>query len=175
MDPTTLEGTVTYSKLAWDDTFWDHYTGDGNFFVYPDAAFQNLLAYPGNSRHGDGIELGRIEVEWDRAPQADGAPIASGAFPTWALPVEGDWVRVIGAFICDCGHPENGFRSEIHPPKMLMILRDLGSAALGTFGQLPGTAEIVPGYTNLGPVQTHRADIFGSSNGSRARLQETCF
>src|SRR5438309_11477886 len=98
MDPTTLEGTVTYSKLAWDDTFWDHYTGDGNFFVYPDAAFVSLMANPGNFDHGDGIEKGRIEVEWDRAPSnGTGSPIASGAVHTWELPVEGDWVHVVGA------------------------------------------------------------------------------
>ncbi|TMD73457.1 MAG: hypothetical protein E6I81_04345, partial [Chloroflexi bacterium] len=177
MDPTTLEGTVTYSKLAWDDTFWDHYTGDGNFFVYPDAAFVSLMANPGNFDHGDGIEKGRIEVEWDRAPSnGTGSPIASGAFPTWVLPVEGDWVHVVGALICDCGHPEGGFRSEVHPPRLIMTLRDVGSSAYGgAFGRLPGTAQVVPGFAALGPVQATRADIFGSSNGSKARLQENCF
>ncbi|HKN53260.1 MAG TPA: hypothetical protein VJX66_12195, partial [Amycolatopsis sp.] len=177
LDPTTLEGTVTYSKLAWDDTFWDHYAGDGNFFVYPDANFVQLLANPGNWDHGDGNEKGRIEVEWDRAPaNGSGADLASGAFPTWALPVVGDWVHVVGALICDCGHPEGGFRSEIHPPRLLMTLRDAGTNSYGgAFGTSPGTAAVVPGYAALGTVQTTRADIFGSSVGSKARLQENCF
>jgi hypothetical protein len=161
-DPTTLEGQVTYSKVATDDTFWDHHTSDANFFVYPDTGFRGLLADPGNFGTGEPNELGRIEVEWER-----------GSFPSWALPAQGDWVHVEGAYIFDCGHPD--FRTEMHPPRLVMALRDAAKDTYaGAFGPRPGWASTLPGLGTL-PVQTTRADLFASSDGGEAREQETCF
>jgi hypothetical protein len=161
-DPTTLEGQVTYSKVATDDTFWDHHTSDANFFVYPDASYRGLLADPGNFGTGEPNELGRIEVEWER-----------GSFPSWALPAQGDWVHVEGAYIFDCGHPD--FRTEMHPPRLVMTLRDAAKDTYaGAFGPRPGWASTLPGLGTL-PVQTTRADLFASSDGGEAREQETCF
>ena len=110
---TTLEGQVTSSKLAWDDNGIDHHSRDRNFFVYPDLNYAHLLAKPGNFHQGEDNEHGRMEVEWE-----------SAAFPAWALPMMGDWVHVEGSHIWDCAHGEHGFRTEIHPPRLVMTLRD---------------------------------------------------
>jgi hypothetical protein len=70
-----------------------------------------LLASPGNFHSGEDNELGRIEVEWE-----------SAAFPPWALPMMGDRVHVEGSWISDCAHAD--YRTEIHPPDLVMTLRD---------------------------------------------------
>jgi hypothetical protein len=162
-DPTTIEGQVTYSKYATDDTFWDHHTSDSNFFVYPDAQYQGMLAAPGNFHTGEPNELGRIEVEWE-----------FGSFPSWALPRQGDRVHVEGAYIFDCGHSP-GYRSEIHPPRLVMALRNQAQDSYG--GQStprPGWPGTLPGLGSL-PIATSRADIYASSDGGEAREQENCF
>jgi hypothetical protein len=169
----TLEGQVTSSKLAWDDNPIDHHSRDRNFFVYPDHDpahpehdFAHLLAAPGNFHEGEENELGRIEVEWETA-----------AFPSWALPMMGDWVHVEGSHIWDCAHGENGYRTEIHPPRLVMTIRDAAdqwSKGATVLPARPGWADAMPGLGSI-PVPVTRADVFASSDGGEAREQETCF
>jgi hypothetical protein len=164
--PVSLEGQVTSSKLAWDDNGIDHHSRDRNFFVYPDLNFAHLLAAPGNFHQGEENEHGRIEVEWE-----------SAAFPPWALPMMGDWVHVEGSHIWDCAHGENGYRTEIHPPRLVMTLRDAAdqwSNGTATIPARPGWADTMPGLGSV-PVPVTRADVFASSDGGEAREQETCF
>lgn len=162
-DPTTIEGQVTYSKYASDDTLWDHHTSDSNFFIYPDSQYQGMLASPGNFHTGESNELGRIEVEWE-----------FGSFPSWALPRQGDRVHVEGAYIFDCGHSP-GYRAEIHPPRLVMSLRNQAQDAYGGASTpRPGWPATMPGLGSL-PVATSRADIYASSDGGEAREQENCF
>lgn len=161
---TTLEGQVTGSKLSTDDNPLDHHSRDRNFFVYPDLAYQHLLASPGNFQQGEQNEHGRMEVEWE-----------SAALPAWALPMQGDWVHVEGSYIVDCAHGEHGFRTEMHPPRLLMTLRDAASATWSngvvSIPPRPGWADTMPGLGSV-PVQTTRADIYASSDGGEARGEE---
>ncbi len=167
-DPMIVEGQVTYSKAASDDmpglSGKAHGSADLNFFIYPDEQYRWMLASPGNFKQGEPNELGRIEVEWEKLPM-----------PTWALPMQGDWVHVEGAFIFDCSHWAEGYRTEIHPPRLIMTLRDAAKDSYGgARGYRPGWASILPKLGSY-PVQTTRADIFASSDGGLARKQETCF
>lgn len=160
-----LEGQVTSSKLATDDNPIDHHSRDRNFFVYPDPNFAKLLAKPGNFVTGAGNERGRIEVEAE-----------SAALPAWALPMMGDRVHVEGSWIWDCAHSD--YRTEIHPPRLVMTLRDAAdhewSNGSATIPARPGWADTMPGLGSV-PVPVTRADVFGSSDGGEAREQETCF
>jgi hypothetical protein len=178
--PVTLEGQVTSSKLAWDDNGIDHHSRDRNFFVVPDEAFAHLLASPGNFQQGEDNEQGRIEVEWE-----------SAAFPAWALPMMGDRVHVEGSWIWDCAHGENGYRTEIHPPRLVMTLRNAADQDWSkdcqpdpnnpdcvngqvTIPARSGWTDTMPGLGSV-PVPVTRADVFASSDGGEAREQETCF
>ena len=164
---TTAEGQVTSSKLAWDDNFIDHHSRDRNFFIYLDPAFTPLLSTTGNFETGEDNEHGRIEVEWESAP-----------FPAWALPMMGDRVHVEGSHIWDCAHGETGFRTEIHPPRLVMSLRDAANQdwtnGSATIPARPGWVDTMPGLGSV-PVPVTRADVFASSDGGEAREQETCF
>jgi hypothetical protein len=170
---TTLEGQVTSSKLSWDDNPIDHHSRDRNFFVFPDADYAHLLATPGNFTTGEGNEQGRIEVETE-----------SAAFPAWALPMMGDRVHVEGSWIWDCAHSD--YRTEIHPPRLVMTLRDAADqdwcgASTPSCGNAnvkiparPGWTDTMPGLGNV-PIPVTRADVFASSDGGEAREQLTCF
>ncbi len=165
---TTVEGQVTSSKIAWDDNPIDHHSRDRNFFIAPDPLFARRLAAPGNFHQGEDNEHGRIEVEWE-----------SAAFPAWALPMAGDRVHVEGSHIWDCAHGEDGYRTEIHPPRLVMALRDAAnhgwpSDDSPTIPARPGWADTMPGLGSV-PIPVTRADVFASSDGGEAREQETCF
>jgi hypothetical protein len=165
-DHALLNGIVVYSHAAYADTPWDHVSVDRNFFVHPDAAYQPLLSHPANFFSEDGdpssTEAGRIEVEWEQT-----------SMPAWALPNQGDRVHVEGALIYDQGHGEKGFRSEIHPPRLLMTIRDAAEGSWGGFSgdQRPGWAANIPGAPGFGEIQTTRADLYASSDGGLARNQ----
>jgi hypothetical protein len=162
---TTVEGQVTSSKLATDDNPIDHHSRDRNFFIYPDPPFANVLATPGNFETGAGNEHGRIEVEDE-----------SASLPAWALPMMGDRVHVEGSWIWDCAHSD--YRTEIHPPRLVMTLRDAAnqdwSNGSATIPARPGWVDTMPGLGSV-PVPVTRADVFGSSDGGEAREQLTCF
>ncbi len=179
--PVALEGQVSSSKLAWDDNPIDHHSRDRNFFVVPDLAYAHLLAF-GNFHVGEDNELGRIEVEAE-----------SAAFPSWALPMAGDRVHVEGSHIWDCAHDDNGsYRTEIHPPTLVMSLRDAADHAWQkdcqagnppdadcvngkvTTPERPGWTDAMPGLGSV-PVPVTRADVYASSDGGEAREQLTCF
>ena len=48
-----------------------------------------------------------MELEWEAA-----------AMPAWVLPNQGDRVHIQGNYIFDCAHKD--YRTEIHPPRLLM-------------------------------------------------------
>jgi hypothetical protein len=152
-----VEGQVVYSKLSSDDNPLNHDSRDRNILVYPDPAYWGMLAAPGNFQTGEPNEHGRIELEWEAA-----------AMPAWVLPNQGDRVHVQGNYIFDCAH--ESYRTEIHPPRLVMTLRDAAQGWAGGNGGLaarPGWADTMPGLGSI-PVQTTRADIFASSDGGEA-------
>ena len=109
-----------------------------------------------------------MEVEWE-----------SGAFPAWALPMAGDRVHIEGAHIFDCAHGVNGsYRTEIHPPRLLMTLRDAAdqqwSNGTATIPPRPGWSDTMDGLGSV-PIPVTRADVFASSDGGEAREQLVCF
>jgi hypothetical protein len=83
------------------------------------------------------------------------------------------------------------YRTEIHPPRLVMTLRDAASQAWSkpcqvgpnapncingtvTIPARPGWTDTLPGLGSV-PVRVTRADVFASSDGGEAREQETCF
>ncbi len=58
-----------------------------------------------------------MHCEWDTGK------MTTRSFPQWAWPQEGDRIWMVGRWIYDCGHPEKGHRTEIHPPKAVAALR----------------------------------------------------
>jgi hypothetical protein len=153
----TVEGDVVYSKLSTDDNPFNHDSRDRNIIVYPDPAYWGMLASPGNFHTGESNEWGRMELEWEAA-----------AMPAWALPNQGDRVHVQGNYIFDCAHKD--YRTEIHPPRLLMTLRDAAqgfSGATVAGAPRPGWADTMPGLGST-PVQITRADVFASSDGGEA-------
>jgi hypothetical protein len=152
-----IEGQVTDSKISVDDNPFVHDSRDRNFLIYPDAPYQGLLADPGNFSTGEAVEHGRLEVEWETA-----------AMPGWVVPTQGDRVHVQGNYIFDCAHAQ--FRTEIHPARLVMTLRDAAQGWGGGNGNpysRPGWADTMPGLGSI-PVQTTRADVFASSDGGEA-------
>jgi hypothetical protein len=152
-----VEGQVTYGKLSSDDNPLNHDSRDRNILVYPDPAYWGMLATPGNFETGEPNEHGRIELEWEAA-----------AMPAWVMPNQGDRVRVQGNYIFDCAHAP--YHTEIHPPRLVMTLRDAANGWAGGAGPdtpRPGWADTMPGLGSI-PIQTTRADIFASSDGGEA-------
>lgn len=156
-----LWGQVVQGHVTTADAFFNHNAIDYNFFVYPDPNFRGLLANPGNFDTGDEFEKGRLEVEWELA-----TPMWKGGLPDWAWPAQGDRVYVVGNFIRDCGHGEfsGGYRTEIHPPQLLVTYRN---AALADFANASGRL----GSSYNGQWAT-RVDVFVSNYGGRALASE---
>ena len=152
-----IEGQVAYSKLSTDDNPFNHDSRDRNVLIFPDPMYQGMLATPGNFQTGEPNEHGRLEVEWEAA-----------AMPAWVLPVQGDLVHIQGNYISDCAHAP--YRTEIHPPRLVMTLRDMAKGWAGGRGgsrPAPAGADTMPGLGGI-PVQTTRAGIFASSDGGEA-------
>lgn len=155
--PTTLDGQVVQGHVTTDDFALNHYVIDYNWFVYPDPAYRRLLADPGNFKEGDPHELGRIEVEWEREHR----PWSSG-IPAWAWPTQGDRVRVVGAHAVDCGHGDEGFRTEIHPPRLVVTYRNAGLIPFGGAQARLGSFDpVTHGFAT-------RVEVFASSYGGLA-------
>lgn len=104
----TLEGVLEKSKMTYTDfplSPWHDYY-DWNFDIELDPQYGYLL-----SEWYD--EDGHLHCEWD-----------TEHFPRWAWPQEGDRVKLIGRWIYDCGHPEDGkHKSELHPVKAMVAIR----------------------------------------------------
>jgi hypothetical protein len=156
-----LRGQVVQGHVTTEDFNANHNSIDYNWFVYPDRTFRKLLANPANHVTGDVLERGRIEVEWEKALLPD----FPGGIPTWAGPTQGDRVYVVGNWVADCGHGlTSGYRTEIHPPQVLVTYRN---AALAPFNQ-SGPRR---GVSYDGEWAT-RADIFASNYGGLAIRSE---
>ena len=125
-----LEGVVSsryFPQLASHPTEEDlptvHRAYDFNFDVLPDRAYRSLLggdpaAHTGNFE-GKSPSTGRVHVEREQA-----------ALPSFAWPVPGDRVAIVGSWIWDCGHwLPGGERTELHSYRALWVARKSGSEA----------------------------------------------
>ncbi|HEX9053162.1 MAG TPA: hypothetical protein VF841_21720 [Anaeromyxobacter sp.] len=169
--PVLLHGTVAGSHVSREDFPSTHVTFDQNTSIDLDAADRGLLA-TGNAR-----EDGALELEWE-----------TGSYPAWAWASAGDRIVAAGRWIFDCGHPDPipgacadasaaacvldsdcapgvacqgtvfDYRSELHPPQAVAVIRSGGAAPLSPAeGILAGPV-----------VPVTQADVFVSPDGGGA-------
>jgi hypothetical protein len=162
-----------------DDPFV-HTAYDVNFNVVPDAASSALVggdpgANTGNFAGGvtslggetDLSEaLGRLHIELEQT-----------VYPTFAWPEPGNRVQVLGNWVWDCGHWENGGeRTELHPFRALWIERPV--SARSPYGEAEGDLLITSNATPAGASAdcAHRTkgngDAFKSCLASAANWQD---
>lgn len=169
--PVLVHGTAVESHVSQQDFPAGHVTFDQNTELDLDTADQSLLAsgnYFAPNLH-DGKPT--LELEWE-----------TGSYPSWAWAGDGDRVIALGRWIFDCGHPlpvpgvKQGtnvpcltdadapagvpcigatfnYRSELHPPQAVAVVRSGGAAMLGDAGRA---------------VPVTRADVFISGDGGGA-------
>jgi hypothetical protein len=168
--PVLAHGTVVGSHISQDDFPAGHVRFDQNTDIALDAGDANLLATgnlaPSNEQDG----LGVLELEWE-----------TGSYPAWAWAGEGDRIVALGRWIFDCGHPDPipgrkagtnipcltvadqpagvpcigavfSYRSEMHPPQAVAVVRSGKAAQLGEGRAVPVT----------------QADVFVSPDGGGA-------
>ena len=115
----TIEGTIVETLISHEDVPWTHTSHDSNWLVKLDPIYEKLNSH-GNRR----ADFGKIqpdkdkaadklmEMEWEIGTVNDGR---DDRFPKEFWPSVGDRVWMIGRYIFDCGHPDTGPRSELHP------------------------------------------------------------
>jgi hypothetical protein len=103
-----VEGTVLDSVAARHDFPFTHDSHDWCFFVKPDPGFERFLSDTPSRVNGQAA----IEMEWEIK-----------RFPLKYRPMAGDHAWVMGRWVFDCGHPEGGYRTEIHPPRAVAFTR----------------------------------------------------
>jgi hypothetical protein len=169
--PVMVHGTAVESHVSRDDFPAGHVTFDQNTELQLDAADASFLAsgnYFAPNLH-DGKPT--LELEWE-----------TGSYPAWAWAGEGDRVVAQGRWIFDCGHPSPipgvkqgttipclsdadapagvpcigavfNYRSEMHPPQAVAVIRSGGAAMPGDAGRA---------------VPVTRADVYLSADGGGA-------
>lgn len=147
-------GVAEGVKVAAIDSFSNHDSHDLDFHLVLDPGQDDLMSIQ------DGNYIG---VEWEtgiRSNESTGDG-AVPTFPKWMWPSEGDRIWVDGNWIFDCGHPGNNglYKTEIHPPRAMAVMRDQA-------GPLPGT-----GVT---PVPITKTDLYISGLGGFTPNQLNC-
>lgn len=144
-------GDVANVRVASNDTPANHDSHDLDFNLVLDPNQEDLLSF---------IQSHSIGIEWETGMDAlvDQKGEGKRTFPKWIWPSAGDRAWVEGHWILDCGHPDKSydpwvFRSEIHPPRAVAVMRDQAAP-------LPGT-----GTT---PVPVTLTDVFISGRGGYA-------
>ncbi len=166
--PMLVQGTVYGSHVSNNDFPTSHQTVDQNTEILVDSDETSCLA-TGNVTGPDNHPV-NLELEWE-----------IGSYPSWAWAGPGDRIVAWGRWIFDCGHPDAvagkcsgtgaacyldsdcgsgacsgtvwNYRSEMHPPQAVAVIRTGGGAVL------PGAAS---------PVPATQADIYVSGDGGGA-------
>ncbi len=125
---TGADGGDQPSRISFEDSPLTHYAHDVNTYLQPDPSYRWTVGTANYSSTGEAdadIALGRIEIEWEALN--NGSPDTYGTgqigLPDWAIPTIGDRVYVLGRWVLDAGHPESGDRTELHPPRLLAVMR----------------------------------------------------
>lgn len=152
------------SHPAPEDLPFTHSAYDVNFNLRTDASSAGLLggdlaAGTGNYARGGGGEqneqTARLHVEREET-----------SFPPFAWPGAGDRVRVLGAWIWDCGHwTPGGERTELHPFWALWVQRALSSRSRS--GEAEGDLLV----TNVETPAGLQEDCAHASKGDRVAFQ----
>jgi hypothetical protein len=157
----SITGIVTSSDVSSEDFPITHLSHDQNFHVLVDAGQEGLISVANDSPVDSRGQRREIEVEWETGispseTHGDGtAGFLSGPiFPKWVWPSVGDRVWVNGNWIYDIAHDVDGrFRSEIHPPRAIAVMRD----------------QIVPLQASAGvPVEVKATDLYIHGDGGLA-------
>ena len=160
------------SQISPSDNPATHYGHDATFFLVPDRIYQWATG-TSNYYAGDpgSAELGRLEVEWETLNGGSTAAYAKGeiGLPLWATPTAGDRVYAVGRWILDTGHPELGARTEMHPPRLVAVMRRLPAGANGTAAQVDIFASGHGGGANYMPAGLSGVLDQGGLGGGRIR------
>ncbi|MDQ3878458.1 MAG: hypothetical protein M3290_08950 [Actinomycetota bacterium] len=136
--PRLLRGRARDAYPTYTDLFRAHNSYDMNVFFDPAPRYGRFLgtANVDKKQTQDKDELNTMEIEWEQR-----------AYKLFAWPTAGDRFTVEGSWIWDCGHwgPQNftdpryftpgtqpgeevtGERTEIHPPRMVVVQRKVPS------------------------------------------------
>ena len=117
----TVEGTVVESHVSHEDVPFDHWSHDRVWHVKLDPRLSYLNSFsndplPGTLRSSKNPADKSMEMEWEIGTVNDGR---TDRFPKEFWPSAGDRVWMMGRYIFDCGHPEEGPRTELHPPSVV--------------------------------------------------------
>lgn len=131
------DGTNQPSRITASDFPGTHYAHDANFFMTPDPAYQWLVGtanYTANAPAVPSAPPDVIEIEWETQNGGNTSAYGQGVIgiPVWANPTSGDRVFVVGRWIMDAGHPDNGDSTEIHPPRLMASMRARPAALDGS-------------------------------------------
>lgn len=115
-------------RVSYEDDPLTHYAHDTNFYLLPDPNYSWTVGtanYYSNGEDDSGVALGRIEVEWEALNNGSTETYGSGniGVPDWAIATSGDRMYVVARWVLDCGHPELGDRTEMHPPRLVAVMR----------------------------------------------------
>ena len=129
------------SRISFEDDPLTHYAHDANFYLLPDVDYRWTVGtanYFSNGEDEGGTALGRIEVEWEALNNGSPESYESGqiGLPAWAMPDSGDRMYVVGRWVLDAGHPELGDRTELHPPRLVAVMRERPAVSSGTAASL---------------------------------------
>ena len=123
-----VTGQVFETHVSNEDVFFDHYSHDNTFHVLlnnkSSEPFSRLetrdydLNSPSNNKDDKGNLLMEMELEINYENNG-----GTERFPKEFWPFGGDLVSMKGRYIFDCGHPEKGPRTEIHPPSTMAFTR----------------------------------------------------
>jgi hypothetical protein len=111
--------------------FTHPFGNDFEFFISPDAPYENLLA-ANNKGQGPGVDQEyKLAIQKATDPRGLnlksagvlGIEIDGGLVPEMFRVADGDRVAVFGRLISDCGHTD--FHTEIHPPLAIAAARTL--------------------------------------------------
>jgi len=169
--PALVHGTTVESHVSQADFPAGHVTFDQNTELALDPTDAGFLAtgnyFTPNLHNGQPT----LELEWE-----------TGSYPSWAWAGEGDRVVALGRWIFDCGHPDPipglkqgthipcltdadapkgvpcigaifNYRSEMHPPQAVAVIRSGGAAMLQAAGRA---------------VPVTKADVYVSADGGGA-------
>jgi hypothetical protein len=166
----SITGKVTSSDVSSEDFPSTHLSHDQNFHVRVDAGQEGLISVVNDGHVDSRGQHTDIEVEWETGispseTHGDGTAglVVSGPqhvitggpiFPEWVWPSVGDRVWVNGNWIYDIAHEVGGrFRSEIHPPRAIAVMRD----------------QFVPLQASAGvPVEVTATDLYIHGDGGLA-------
>jgi len=170
-NPRYLRGVARDALPTYTDLFTAHSSYDMNVFFAPLPGYFNYLgtANTSTAQTQSKDDQNTMELEWEQA-----------SYPLFAWPTAGDDVEVMGSWIWDCGHwgpgdfsdPRylipgtqpgekiTGERTEIHPPRMIIVHRatpstsNSGSAVTDAYISSRGTPAYADELHSTGQCQT---------------------